>query len=184
MRQTLMAFAVAAALTGPAFAAPIQWTSGSGGNDHWYEFVAAGATWSGARSAALSMSYQGQQGYLATVTSAPELNFLLSLYDPTQNFAWLGGSDAAVEGQWRWIDGPEAGQLLSYTNWNGGEPNNFGDEDYLHINALANGTWNDLQGDRTLGYLVEYSQVPVPGSLALMVPALLALGLTRRRRPG
>ena len=33
---------------------------------------------------------------------------------------------------------------LDYTHWNGGEPNNAGEEDCANITAGAGGQWNDL----------------------------------------
>ena len=45
-----------------------------------------------------------------------------------------------TEGTWVWADCPEAGQASwidgvtqTYANWNGGEPNNVVNEDYLHF---------------------------------------------------
>ena len=95
-------------------------------------------------------------------------------------FGWIGANDVAVEGEWRWATGPEAGTLfwnggiggteVTYANWNGSEPNNCcGGEDYAHIAAAAVirggaplGAWNDLPnggggGDyASQGYVVEY----------------------------
>jgi hypothetical protein len=52
-----------------ASALPIQWTVGSGGNDHYYDAVSApaGISWSQALVAAFSAG-----GYLATITSSAE----------------------------------------------------------------------------------------------------------------
>jgi hypothetical protein len=51
------------------------------------------------------------RGYLATVTSPAENDFLASRFkadDGSWYQGWLGGSDAAQEGDWIWVDGPEA----------------------------------------------------------------------------
>jgi hypothetical protein len=54
-----------------------------------------------------------------TITDVAENTFVGDLVGPfgpyPNGVAWIGGSDAAVEGQWRWVDGPEAGDLF----WNG-----------------------------------------------------------------
>ena len=52
---------------------------------------------------------------------------------------WIGLNDAAVEGTWRW-DSNDA--VTAYMRWDGGEPNNAGNEDYTH--QKVNGLWNDV----------------------------------------
>jgi hypothetical protein len=184
-RQTLTAFAVlAASVVAPAHAAPVQWTEASGGNGHWYELVTTAAAFSDARTAALASSYLGLSGYLATITSAAEQAFLDASVNSST--AWLGGSDEAAEDVWKWLDGPEAGQDFTYTNWNGGEPNNQGDEDAL-VGWWIGNTWNDYSSSLTNSYIVEYSAaqvaaVPVPAALPLLATAVGALGLAARRR--
>ncbi len=136
-------------------------------NGHFYEFVNAGSliSWTAARDAAVARNYFGLQGYLVTVTSAAESSFVSS---KLQGQGWLGASDAAVEGEWRWVTGPEAGQQFwqgvgtgspvggLYNNWNVIEPNNSGNEDYGQF--LLNGKWNDLPNSvaSISGYVVEY----------------------------
>ncbi len=85
-------------------------------------------------------------GHLAIIESAEENEFL------TQNYAipflngrpFLGGTDEEVEGVWKWIDGRTFDEV-GYENWAPGEPNNNGDEDYLHF--YNNGRWNDIDPD-------------------------------------
>ena len=119
---------------------------------HYYEYVSTGANWDTARANADGESYFGLQGYLATSTSAPE-NALIDSIVPGS--AWIGASDADVEGTWEWASGPEAGSELVYDNWNAGEPNDSGgNEDSAHIQGL--GVWNDANSAASLGYVVEY----------------------------
>jgi len=95
---------------------------------------------------------------------------------------WLGASDAASEGVWKWVTGPEAGTQFwqgnwtgyavngMYSNWYSGEPNNGGGvENYGEI--YSNGTWNDaiVSNIGIVGYLVEYGGMagdPAPGIFA------------------
>ncbi|MBM3933357.1 MAG: hypothetical protein FJ319_03495 [SAR202 cluster bacterium] len=152
------------------------------GNGHFYEFVSSfGIPWSTALAQASTRSLYGMQGYLATITSSAENQFIFS---KVQGNGWIGGSDHTSESIWKWVSGPEAGTTFcvgtgfcspqggAYTNWNGGEPNNAGDEDYAHIIGNPNigvsgqGVWNDLpntvsSGDYApLGYVVEYGGMP------------------------
>ena len=55
--------------------------------------------------------------------------------------AWIGLTDQVKEGLWRWTDG----SAPQFANWNGGEPNNSGNEDYTQM--LADGRWNDINGE-------------------------------------
>ena len=121
--------------------------------------------------------YRGLSGYLATISSAAENAVVASVAGVEP--AYIGGSDHAQSGVWRWISGPEAGELIStYTNWWPGEPSNdrFGTsgpsaEDAL---AISNSTkwqgqwWDtptwDLAGN--MGFIVEYGGMPATYELA------------------
>lgn len=52
---------------------------------------------------------------------------------------WIGFNDVANEGSHVWYDQSP----IVYTNWNGGEPNNSGNEDCVQI--YPDGKWNDLK---------------------------------------
>jgi alpha-tubulin suppressor-like RCC1 family protein len=145
------------------------------GTGNYYEFIpASGIRWSTAREVAETRSCNGLGGHLATITSPEENNFVRALV--TTDRAWLGGSDAAQEGIWRWISGPEAGTQFwqggpdgqpvggAYVNWAPGQPDNFtGVEHYLWMWGPTDpggrrGFWNDASAEATGGgYVVEYS---------------------------
>ena len=44
-----------------------------------------------------------------------------------------------------------------YTNWNGGEPNNSGGEDYTQF--VSSGLWNDLPNSFSLQYVIEFDYI-------------------------
>ena len=138
-------------------------------NGHIYKFVQGAITPTSARTAALNSTYEGESGYLVTITSQDESNFInqkVSAYN-----IWTGLSDVQQEGVWRWLDGPEAGTIVrngntnvsgQYNNWCGGEPNNWGSgEDYM-VTRWSGGTcWNDYGPPATSGasgggYVIEY----------------------------
>ena len=124
--------------------------------EHYYEYVPGLYTWEQARAAAKTMNLYGLSGYLANLTSAEENSFVLTKISAD---VWIGGSDQGSEGVWKWIDGPEFGSIFSYANWNAGEPNNVGNEDYAQFYFNSSGfpgKWNDLSSGSKLGFLVEY----------------------------
>jgi hypothetical protein len=134
------------------------------------------------------MTFNGMPGYLVTITSAEENRFAAGVANGI--LAWAGASDGGQEGNFVWADGPEAGQSVTFTNWNAGEPNDCcGGEDFLQVNFGGFGGWNDHGGPgnsgQVNGYIVEYSattSVPTPGTLALVMPALFAAAWAARRR--
>src|SRR5262245_31140145 len=113
-------------------------------NGHYYEaFVFPEEpdflSWDAAKVAAESVVFMGERGYLATVTSKSENDFLIDNFGPIRSprgELWVGGSDQAVDGEWRWVVGPEAGTLFwlggssgtlispLFEDWIQGEPNN------------------------------------------------------------
>jgi PKD repeat protein len=101
---------------------------------HFYRFVnSPGISWTTAKDNAESaaMKYHGLQGYLATITSVAENDFIQL---KTKGVGWIGASDYGAEGQWKWVTGPEGlmngGQGLLFWKGSGYQaktnPFNFG----------------------------------------------------------
>jgi len=145
---------------------------------HYYEYISApGITWTEAIDAtALIPPYYGLlDPYLATIIYPEEAKIC---GEQAEGAGWIGGSDADVEGTWRWVTGPEAGKSfwigtgngttvgtdISFAFWNKNnnppEPNNANNEDYAHVvhpnlGGAEKGSWNDLRntGDTNTGSL-------------------------------
>jgi len=152
-------------------------TNPTTGATSYYEIIspAGNINWTDARAAAKLRTFNGLTGYLANLTSTNESTFIQSKLSVN---GWIGASDQAVEGQWRWMDGPEAGlqfyqgavgganvsggagQVTSaYSNWAAGEPNDSGgNEDAAY--AIGGGSWNDYPTTTSVAaYIVEYGGV-------------------------
>lgn len=88
------------------------------------------------------------------------------------NAVWLGATDNELQvagagesstygkAGWKWIDGST---IEPYDNWNSGEPNNYGEEDYMemYIYGGSAGKWNDLNGqanDSVDGYIMQVQE--------------------------
>lgn len=159
-------------------------------NGHYYGLTGGGLNWNQASAAAAAMG-----GYLATVTSAAENAFIHSNLNPYPSGAWLllGGNDAIVDGQWRWVQGPEAGTQFwqghqngspvngSYANWEAGG----GASNDTYVVTRGGGYWGVVPGGfRAQGGVVEIGgragdpdQTPITDETApyaINVAALLA----------
>jgi hypothetical protein len=154
--------------------------------EHYYEYVAGNTTWTNAYTVSSAKSYFGRAGYLATILSEAENNFIWKLMSSD---AWFGASDdygyintakgstvyasqSAAEGKWHWVTGPEKGQNFSngntpsttlvsgmYHKWAGGEPNGTS-EAFGQFYSSNSGQWNDLANSSLPGYICEYGDMP------------------------
>ena len=142
------------------------WTGSTiGGNDQLW--------WGQARLRAENSTYYNLSGYLASITSTAENDYVLDkIRDDMNNpiAAWFGGTDNsggeanlnnATEGTWVWSGGPERNDIFfttaapgvdgfadGFTNWRNGEPNNC-------CTGMYN---NDYNGSNleTLGGMTEH----------------------------
>jgi hypothetical protein len=182
----------------------LQWQVSDGGNGHFYQLVSApaGINWNDANTAAEDLG-----GYLATITSAAENEFVYALaaddafwhrHNSTVSHGpWLGGLqlDGAAEpdGGWQWV----TGEAFDYDNWYPGLPDDGAtgsefDEDRIHFwyrGSSRAPTWNDAAHWDTniYGFVAELAVagVPEPSTVVLLGLAaggLLAYAWRERRR--
>lgn len=155
--------------TGTAVSIPTYNSDYPSFNGHVYHKVSKSINWLNAKNEAETLTYDGVKGHLATITSSEENRFIYSTLGST-NYYWIGGyqppGSPEPGGNWQWV----TGEQWDYTSWNGGEPNNSGNED-----ALAywndNGGWNDWgQGNSGSGYIVEFDLNVLPQPTELVDP--------------
>jgi hypothetical protein len=82
---------------------------------------AGAGTFAHASTATAGLSVNSSPGHLVVITSEEECAFL-SAQSLTKGF--IGASDRAEEGVFRWITGPEIGSIVSQTFWNSAGPDN------------------------------------------------------------
>jgi hypothetical protein len=127
---------------------------------HIYQVVNSLATWTEAFNAAGTQSIAGEHGYLVTITSESENNFVFNLVknNITTGWdfmsSWIGLNDLAVHGNWQWVDGPEIGTQI-WQGYGGGNPipgtyNNFIIGDFNDPNSACagsgSGCWTNPTG--------------------------------------
>ena len=139
-------------------------------NGHFYQLVTDAKDWATAQAYAASLSLDGLQGYLATVTTAAEQTFVNTLVGTT--WTWLGASDATTEGEWLWVTGPEAGTLFysagaatqpGFSAWSPGEPDNASGSQNYGFAGYGDHAWGDNYGSAASASLVEFGGLPGDG---------------------
>ncbi|MHA2244675.1 MAG: lectin-like protein [Candidatus Hodarchaeales archaeon] len=118
-------------------------------NGHEYKLFQTLKTWAQARADCEAMG-----GHLVTITSSGENTFVDNNV-ASNNRVWIGLTDELIEGDWsKWI----TGESVTYENWYGSEPNNYGSvEDYVEMYAhISGGPWNDHSPTATHYYICEW----------------------------
>jgi len=128
-------------------------------NGHYYQVLQQRVNWQVAYENCAMM-----YGHLATITSAEENEALRKIVTNHGGSTWLGGCRESVikEGgnfyTWVWITGEE----MSYTHWDGGEPNNYQNlpETCMHMYA-SSGLWNDYHyaSSSATAYVCEWDSL-------------------------
>lgn len=158
----------------------VQWTTAMGGNDHWYGIIPILQTWTAHSSLANALTYNSENGYLATITSSEENQFIydnllaLGLEQTAINDIYFigGANDTAFE----WI----TGEPFTYTNWAPGEPDLF--DAAMGIWGYGSpdkGLWTSLDIDTAftnstyLNYaLIEFGEPTIiPSDVSLVLPS-------------
>ena len=110
----------------------LLWTT----NGHYYQRFERTFTYNESKAYCESLS-----GHLATITSDQETVFIgQNLLNPVSsfNYYYLGASDAAQEGFWKWV----TGESWSYVNFDSTQPSNGAGENYLTIRGgSASSSW-------------------------------------------
>ena len=152
-------------------------------NGHVYEYVAhSGISWETAKAEADAKTYAGVGGYLTTITSQEEFDFIENHVipnGPNSDNTYIGGHLASGSNtKWQWSDGPEngtafwdngaiTGQYANFSQYGYPKANSNGSEPALAMNGYFLPGFNTVlgipigpQGSGNTGYVIEYSGFP------------------------
>ncbi len=80
----------------------------------------------------------------------------------TNDMWWLGGSDADVEGDWRWVNSDQSFDSTGFKNWAKGEPDNGNgiiDQDCVTLQRVWESDveykWQDQRCEATVSFICE-----------------------------
>ena len=153
----------------------VYWDPAVGGNGHSYRFVSdPNVNWDVAQQAANSSTVNGYTGYVMTITSQAELDFLENSVIPggpnSDNVYTSGHLVSGSTSQWQWTAGPEAGNIFwdagpvsgQFSTWLPWQPmTGAGATTYpvVSINGYFQPVFaqQDGLGPYTVGYVIEYS---------------------------
>ena len=166
LMKILLTAVIAIAASGEEF---VKWPE----NGHSYKAVCVpkGISWTQAKAAA-----EREGGYLVTITSSKENDFVFKLIDEGRFWnlyisnagkscrgPWIGGyqEEGAREpnGGWKWVTGEE----FRYNRWASGQPNDFGTKNENRLHYYNPGKrrkyWNDMPDvpleNMIIGYIIE-----------------------------
>lgn len=130
-------------------------------NGHTYYLLNAD-TWTSSEARARTLG-----GHLVTINDVTENQWVYDTFDGANKSLWIGLTDLAKEGTFVWVNG----QPVTYTNWNGGEPNDgLGGEDFGHLINGSSGLWNDAGGAPALFGVVEVAEAELVVDVTNGVP--------------
>ncbi|MGF1514936.1 MAG: DUF4347 domain-containing protein, partial [Elainellaceae cyanobacterium] len=130
-----------------------------------YQLTSGAKSWEAAQAEAQSLG-----GNLVAINDAAEERWLKQTFGGGERL-WIGLSDRAQEGTFRWVNG----DTTTYRNWAAGEPNDYkfggaftAGEDYSLMNWNGAGQWNDMP-NRYAGTFrgiieIEQDAPPLPSS--------------------
>ncbi|XP_033121462.1 hyalin-like [Anneissia japonica] len=121
----------------------VGWTSFKGSC---YKYYSTQASWHLARS-----SCQNKGADLVVVRNSAENTFLYTTL-ARWNDVWIGFTDLAVEGTFKWV---ESGTISDYDDFAYGQPNQYGNEDCVKISDYFSGRWDDFSCSTQYAYVCQ-----------------------------
>jgi hypothetical protein len=122
-------------------------------NGHKYMAVRNAVRWTEAKKLCADIG-----GHLVIIETAEEQDAIMTMLTRNglgRDIFWIGATDEAQEGTWKWVDG----SLVVYTNWAPREPNNHQrQEHYAELHAGFGGRWNDSKNHIPRWFICEWDE--------------------------
>jgi hypothetical protein len=123
-------------------------------NGHYYSIFTTPMSW---KAAEKYCEYLG--GYLVCIETESENVYIRNLRELIASYSdnvWIGATDEALEGTWRWING----QSVNFTSWASSQPDNASNaEHFAHLYATSKAlTWNDAPGAKEYMFICEWDK--------------------------
>lgn len=138
---------------------PTKPSTVEGRKAHYYSVVTKPIAWTAAETEAKGLPPYTPTGssltyypHLVSITSQAEQDFIEGLTGANQQL-WIGGTDAAREGTWKWSTGERVGK---YTNWASSEPNGSTSQNWMMWDGTDSYLWKDYTHATLAGYIVEW----------------------------
>ncbi|RVE58356.1 hypothetical protein OJAV_G00208340 [Oryzias javanicus] len=125
---------------------PLEWM---GFDSSCYFFSGQSKSWDEARNFC-----RAREADLVVINTNEENKFL---FEFTKESVWIGLSDQASEGTWKWVDGSS----LTLKFWGGDQPDNgggiakYGEEDCAQFRFEHSEFWNDISCETSLQWICE-----------------------------
>lgn len=150
---------------------------GPGG--HRYAFSIARGDWEQAEASAVA-----SDAHLVTINDQAENDFLVSQFGTERTFIGLKqdgeGAENEPSGGWRWRTGEQLSDEGAFVNWLGGQPDNYGPDNYAFFNWDTPGKWSDApvggwppEQYNTFRGIIE-TDTPGSGEKRFFLPEVLA----------
>ncbi|XP_038629989.1 C-type lectin domain family 4 member E-like [Scyliorhinus canicula] len=124
-------------------------------NQKCYNFSADKRNWNTAKH-----QCESQNSHLIIINTPEEENSIVEFIKAKKEDYWIGVTDGAEEGKWKWVDGSTA----SYLNWQKDQPDNSqNNEDCVTISEdIRDGTfgWNDDNCGKDYPFICEKWALP------------------------
>ncbi|MCP4632309.1 MAG: hypothetical protein GY855_05230, partial [candidate division Zixibacteria bacterium] len=121
----------------------IKWEESSGGNGHWYGIVKIIKEWSDADTLARTIWHEGKAGYLATITSDEENQFIIDsvlngINNPSGYDEYNLGA-TCLDDSCLWI----TGEIFEYAHWAPSQPASYVDKGTVMMWGTSSVTYGD-----------------------------------------